>query len=254
MPAIRTSRSDIIIRVPRAINLPKQSKETEEGGNGKENQQSADSILQIASPYNPEASGSTPSRRSASPVKGGRSEDHIRNVTSNSGETASSGKKKEQTDVPVSKYQYANQATSSAEWNSLLIWARRQRGPQWDSATGMWQVDQGSTEYYAFSNDPARHTKLSTNLHHHHEGEQDTTQDGNMTQDGIEQDRKSSIADIKTLPAGADNNQLSVPVELQNSNPSFHPSSTAAGAPTSIGFNEDSPPPMGPGGRRARAR
>ena len=28
-------------------------------------------------------------------------------------------------------------STSSAAWNSLLVWARRQRGPQWDSATGM---------------------------------------------------------------------------------------------------------------------
>lgn len=34
-------------------------------------------------------------------------------------------------------YEYAAQATSTAEWNSLLIWARRQRGPQWDTATGL---------------------------------------------------------------------------------------------------------------------
>jgi hypothetical protein len=27
---------------------------------------------------------------------------------------------------------------SAAEWNSLLIWARGQRGPQWDAGTGMW--------------------------------------------------------------------------------------------------------------------
>lgn len=26
--------------------------------------------------------------------------------------------------------------TSAAEWNSLLCWARRQRGPQWDESTG----------------------------------------------------------------------------------------------------------------------
>lgn len=38
--------------------------------------------------------------------------------------------------------------TSCAEWNSLLIWARRMRGPQWDSSVGMWMVDQGSEEYY----------------------------------------------------------------------------------------------------------
>jgi hypothetical protein len=35
------------------------------------------------------------------------------------------------------EYKYAAQATSTAEWNSLLIWARRQRGPQWDAATGL---------------------------------------------------------------------------------------------------------------------
>lgn len=40
-------------------------------------------------------------------------------------------------------------STSCAEWNSLLIWARRMRGPQWDSGVGMWMVDQGSDEYYA---------------------------------------------------------------------------------------------------------
>lgn len=37
--------------------------------------------------------------------------------------------------------------TSSAEWNSLLIWARRMRGPQWDSGLGMWMVDSGSIEH-----------------------------------------------------------------------------------------------------------
>ncbi|PWN18982.1 hypothetical protein BCV69DRAFT_300768 [Microstroma glucosiphilum] len=46
--------------------------------------------------------------------------------------------------------------TSCAEWNSLLIWARRMRGPQWDSSVGMWMVDQGSEEYYSFSSDPTQ--------------------------------------------------------------------------------------------------
>ncbi|PWZ02081.1 hypothetical protein BCV70DRAFT_56743 [Testicularia cyperi] len=52
-------------------------------------------------------------------------------------------------------------ATSSAGWNSLLIWARRQRGPQWDSGTALWQVDKNSEEYYSFCRDPAQ-TKRST--------------------------------------------------------------------------------------------
>lgn len=50
-----------------------------------------------------------------------------------------------QAQVPLA----SSSSTSCAEWNSLLIWARRMRGPQWDSGVGMWMVDQGSDEYYA---------------------------------------------------------------------------------------------------------
>lgn len=46
-------------------------------------------------------------------------------------------------------------ATSSAGWNSLLVWARRQRGAQWDESTALWQVDKYSREYYSFCEDPA---------------------------------------------------------------------------------------------------
>lgn len=46
-------------------------------------------------------------------------------------------------------------ATSSAGWNSLLVWARRQRGAQWDASTAIWQVDRYSREYYSFCQDPA---------------------------------------------------------------------------------------------------
>lgn len=46
-------------------------------------------------------------------------------------------------------------ATSSAGWNSLLVWARRQRGAQWDASTALWQVDKYSREYYSFCQDPA---------------------------------------------------------------------------------------------------
>lgn len=38
-------------------------------------------------------------------------------------------------DAPQGKWVAAEDA---AEWNSLLIWARRQRGPQWDTGTGMY--------------------------------------------------------------------------------------------------------------------
>lgn len=47
-------------------------------------------------------------------------------------------------------------ATSSAAWNSLLVWARRQRGAQWDSSTAIWQVDKYSPEYFSFCQDPAQ--------------------------------------------------------------------------------------------------
>lgn len=46
-------------------------------------------------------------------------------------------------------------ATSSAGWNSLLVWARRQRGAQWDASTALWQVDKYSREYYSFCEHPA---------------------------------------------------------------------------------------------------
>lgn len=49
----------------------------------------------------------------------------------------------------------------AAEWNSLLVWARQKRGPQWDMGTGVyvgpghgslltgrWQVPRGSHQYY----------------------------------------------------------------------------------------------------------
>ena len=46
-------------------------------------------------------------------------------------------------------------ATSSAGWNSLLVWARRQRGAQWDESTALWQVDKYSREYYSFCEHPS---------------------------------------------------------------------------------------------------
>ncbi|SAM81787.1 uncharacterized protein UBRO_03068 [Ustilago bromivora] len=51
--------------------------------------------------------------------------------------------------------QLSKAATSSAAWNSLLVWARRQRGAQWDASTALWQVGKYSKEYYTFCEDPA---------------------------------------------------------------------------------------------------
>lgn len=70
-------------------------------------------------------------------------------------------------------------ATSSAGWNSLLIWARRQRGAQWDSSTAIWQVDKYSPEYYSFCEDPAQ-------LNRSVERQIDTTQNGLLPLDALE--------------------------------------------------------------------
>ncbi|KAI5477679.1 hypothetical protein MNV49_006065 [Pseudohyphozyma bogoriensis] len=40
-------------------------------------------------------------------------------------------------------------AKSASQWNSLLLWARKGRGPQWEWGTGMYHVDRNSPEYYA---------------------------------------------------------------------------------------------------------
>lgn len=113
MPAMRTARRDVIIRVPKM--------------NVETRRPSATSQLH----HETEASGSymtTSARRSTSPVKKGLHADSRRG----SSHTRLRGNRDE-----AENYKYAMQATSTAEWNSLLIWARRQRGPQWDAATGM---------------------------------------------------------------------------------------------------------------------
>ncbi|KAG1804995.1 uncharacterized protein HD556DRAFT_1303504 [Suillus plorans] len=42
----------------------------------------------------------------------------------------------------------AQAVESASEWNSLLITARAERGPQWDVGTQQFHVDQGSDLYY----------------------------------------------------------------------------------------------------------
>lgn len=82
-----------------------------------------------------------------------------------------------------------------------------------------WHVDQGSTEYYAFGNDPARHTKLSVakrpDLHHGNDSEHEPVDSMDTNPSG------ASVGDDSTM--------------------------------TIYAGNEDSPP-IGPGGRRSRAR
>ncbi|PKC74329.1 hypothetical protein RhiirA1_206652 [Rhizophagus irregularis] len=45
------------------------------------------------------------------------------------------------------KRKAAIQAT--ADWNSLLIWARKQRGPYYDPTTRMYHVSHNSKRYFA---------------------------------------------------------------------------------------------------------
>ncbi|KAE8210334.1 hypothetical protein CF327_g5778 [Tilletia walkeri] len=58
--------------------------------------------------------------------------------------------------LPQTQHSMLKAETSAAEWNSLLIWARRQRGPQWDTGTAIWQVDRHSQEYYSFCSNPTQ--------------------------------------------------------------------------------------------------
>ncbi|KAK0540783.1 hypothetical protein OC835_000490 [Tilletia horrida] len=58
--------------------------------------------------------------------------------------------------LPQTQHSILKGETSAAEWNSLLIWARRQRGPQWDTGTAVWQVDRHSQEFYSFCADPTQ--------------------------------------------------------------------------------------------------
>ncbi|KAK0554746.1 hypothetical protein OC846_000570 [Tilletia horrida] len=58
--------------------------------------------------------------------------------------------------LPQTQHVNLRGETSAAEWNSLLIWARRQRGPQWDTGTATWQVDKHSQEYYSYCSNPTQ--------------------------------------------------------------------------------------------------
>jgi hypothetical protein len=106
MPASRTVRRDVILRVPK-VNVKAKHLTTTETEMGE---------------------SSTP-RRSMSPSK--RTAVVVESASLKAIDAAKSDGGGEE------RYQHAAQATSAAEWNSLLIWARRQRGPQWDAATGM---------------------------------------------------------------------------------------------------------------------
>jgi len=116
MPVTRSVRRDVILRVPK-VNIK-----------AKQSTSSTGQILEGLEAGGESATGGgSINRRSMSPTK---------RMISQPESTAGS-KGVEPTGEGVEDYKYAALATSAAEWNSLLIWARRQRGPQWDAATGM---------------------------------------------------------------------------------------------------------------------
>lgn len=246
MPAIRTPHRDVILRVPRAINVPKAVQDDDgQGESSSWSSQQADGTIArqagaASGSLAPSDSGRSGAfRRSASPVKGraalGEGEH---------GEAQAEATARQDEVTASSRYHFASQATSAAEWNSLLIWARRQRGPQWDSATGMWQVDEGSTEYYAFCNDPARHTKLSSARRSGVDGH-NGLYGGEGRQDGEQKPFATSEAGAATSTGPAVPRSTTAEVGDGKSM-----STSAVPGPLA----EDSPPPIGPGGRRSRAR
>ncbi|SCV67571.1 BQ2448_5182 [Microbotryum intermedium] len=62
-------------------------------------------------------------------------------------------------------------AKSASQWNSLLRWARHQRGPQWDYATSQYHVDRSTPEFYAGVERSAVHpSALPSHLSHNASG------------------------------------------------------------------------------------
>lgn len=128
MPAVRRPRVDVVLRVPRkTVYSVEKAKKIE-----------VSKTTAIAG-----SSGLLPAANAiASTIPGvGVGSSSLSNTQS------STDKKKEEEEdshLPMASYS----ETSSAEWNSLLIWARRMRGPQWDSGLGMWMVDRGGEEYH----------------------------------------------------------------------------------------------------------
>jgi hypothetical protein len=112
MPATRSLRRDVILRVPKIDVKARRPSTASQMGEAEDRERA-------------NGSGSIILRRSTSPSK--RSGLHNEIVQTEPAKSKPDGK----------EYKYAAQATSTAEWNSLLIWARRQRGPQWDAATGL---------------------------------------------------------------------------------------------------------------------
>ena len=107
----------MVLRVPKVTVKTRQSTSSSQPWHGAEGRAEGSGAVGTGS--------GAPSRRSMSPAKRTTTSDAVNRTAEETDEDTTGG------------YEYATQSTSAAEWNSLLIWARRQRGPQWDAATGM---------------------------------------------------------------------------------------------------------------------
>lgn len=144
MPATRTPRRDVVLRVPK-LSAPGAAGSANHGGRGVEEGLSSLLTAPPAVPRDETVRDAAGFRRSMSPVKGlGRAvtgsgtSTFLRAAAAvDAGESGNGIDRSRESAGRAPSHRHAAETTSAAEWNSLLIWARRQRGPQWDSATGM---------------------------------------------------------------------------------------------------------------------
>ncbi len=106
MPRVSEPAKDVVIRVPRLLPLPQ-----------------------------PEASGNDSNPSGAEPA--GKKRKGA--VESDEEEDDSPKFRPDLSKLPADPKQAAaiKAVASAAEWNSLLLWARSHRGPQWDAGTSM---------------------------------------------------------------------------------------------------------------------
>lgn len=127
MPAHRKPIRAIVLQVP-LVNPYAKAK-------SKSRDSASTSDTSISNPTQPSTS-IQPSDHSTSGATVSSSTLHIPASTTTSGSTAdAAAPSSSSTEPPPTALDDAH--ASTAQWNSLLIWARKRRGPQWDAGTGM---------------------------------------------------------------------------------------------------------------------
>ncbi|KAE8189793.1 hypothetical protein A4X06_0g6211 [Tilletia controversa] len=166
MPRVARPARDVVVRVPKVLPYTKSS------NNARDTTAGTGAVTLDSLP-----AGSSHHASSSSAVAGPGSGAEIAPVNGHvGGEHRSSGGIGEGRDggmmngaggaggaLPQTQHLMLKAETSAAEWNSLLIWARRQRGPQWDTGTAVWQVDRHSQEYYSFCANPTQNKLVRLN-------------------------------------------------------------------------------------------